>query len=117
MSGLYANLVTSGSPCTAEEHKVALENLKELREGRSTVIMTKDTPVEDILQALKVVEVVKIKLDDETTLQVLRNNKYEINGNLFGFNASSTEEGKSDKSVNFTGKQLTTRILKALLSM
>ena len=117
MSSVYGNIQMSGRACTKEEHKLALMALQEIEDNKVTVTMTKETPVGDIIQALTKVDVVKIKLDEEVTLRVLRNNRYYLNDTLFGFNATSTEEGHTDKSVNFTGKQLLKNTLTNLLSL
>ena len=60
--------------------------------------------------------------DEETVLSLHHNNRYMINDELYGFNATDTEAGfTEDKgkkvSVNFTGEQLYRKYIEFLLSI
>ena len=108
---------------TGNEFEKELEKLNEIEKKRIVVEFDKNADIDDILNTLKVVDEIKIKLDEETVLKLHHNNKYMINDELYGFNASDTEEGftedKNGKRVsnNFTGSQLYRKYIKFLLSI
>ena len=84
--------------------------------------MDKNANVDDILATLKSVDEIKIQLDEETVLRLHHNNRYMINDELYGFNATDTEAGfTEDKgkkvSVNFTGEQLYRKYIQFLLNL
>ena len=106
----------------SNEFEKELEKLNEIEKNRITVEFDKNADVDDILATLKVVDEVKIQLDEETVLRLHHNNRYMINDELYGFNASDTEEGfTEDKgkkvSVNFTGEQLYRKYIQFLLNL
>ena len=107
---------------TGNEFEKELEKLNEIEKNRITVEFDKNANVDDILATLKVVDEIKIILDEETVLRLHHNNRYMINDELYGFNASDTEKGfTEDKgkkvSVNFTGDQLYRKQIEFLLSL
>ena len=111
-----------GKVLTGNEFEKELEKLNEIEKNRIVVEFDKNADVDDILETLKVVDEIKIILDDETVLRLHHNNRYMINNELYGFNASDTEKGfTEDKgkkvSVNFTGEQLYRKYIEFLLSI
>ena len=111
-----------GKVLTGKEFEKELEKLNEIEKNRITVEFDKNANVDDILATLKVVDEIKIILDEETVLRLHHNNRYMINDELYGFNATDTEAGfTEDKgkkvSVNFTGDQLYRKQIEFLLSL
>ena len=111
-----------GKVLTGNEFEKELEKLNEIEKNRIVVEFDKTADVDDILNTLKVVDEVKIQLDRETVLKLHHNNRYMINDELYGFNATDTEAGfTEDKgkkvSVNFTGEQLYRKYIEFLLSI
>ena len=107
---------------TGNEFEKELEKLNEIEKNRIVVEFDKNADIDDILNTLKVVDEVKIQLDEETVLRLHHNNRYLINNELYGFNASDEEKGfTEDKgkkvSVNFTGEQLYRKYIKFLLNL
>ena len=107
---------------TGNEFEKELEKLNEIEKNRITVEFDKNENVDDILETLKSVDEIKIQLDEETVLRLHHNNRYLINDELYGFNASDTEKGfTEDKgkkvSVNFTGDQLYRKQIEFLLNL
>ena len=107
---------------TGEEFKKELQKLNEIEKNRITVEFDKNADVDDILATLKSVDEIKINLDDETVLRLHHNNRYLINDELYGFNASDTEEGFTEEkgkrvSNNFTGKELYRKYISFLLNI
>ena len=107
---------------TGNEFEKELEKLKEIEKNRITVEFDKNANVDDILATLKSVDEIKIQLDKETVLRLHHNNRYMINDELYGFNATDTEKGfmenKEKKvSVNFTGEQLYRKYIQFLLNL
>ena len=99
-----------------------LEKLNEIEKNRIVVEFDKNANIDDILETLKSVDEVKIQLDDETVLRLHHNNRYYINDELYGFNATDTEKGfTEDKgkrvSNNFTGDELYRKYISFLLSI
>ena len=97
---------------TDNELEKELEKLNEIEKNRIVVEFDKTADIDDILNTLKVVDEVKIQLDEETVLRLHRNNRYMINDELYGFNATDTEKGFTEDyngkrvSNNFTGDEL-----------
>ena len=107
---------------TGNEFEKELEKLNEIEKNRITVEFDKNADVDDILETLKSVDEIKIQLDEETVLRLHHNNRYMINDELYGFNATDTEKGfTEDKgkkvSVNFTGEQLYRKYIQFLLNL
>ena len=107
---------------TGNEFEKELEKLNEIEKNRITVEFDKNADVDDILETLKSVDEIKIQLDEETVLRLHHNNRYLINDELYGFNATDTEKGfTEDKgkkvSVNFTGEQLYRKYIQFLLNL
>ena len=107
---------------TDKELERELEKLNEIEKNRITVEFDRTADIDDILNTLKVVDEVKIQLDEETVLRLHHNNRYMINDELYGFNASSTEKGFTEEkgkrvSNNFTGSQLYRKYIKFLLNI
>ena len=106
----------------SDEFEKELNKLNEIEKNRIVVEFDKTADIDDILNTLKVVDEVKINLDEETVLRLHHNNRYMINDELYGFNATDTEAGfTEDKgkkvSVNFTGDQLYRKQIEFLLSL
>ena len=107
---------------TGNEFEKELEKLNEIEKNRIVVEFDKNENVDDILETLKSVDEIKIQLDEETVLRLHHNNRYLINDELYGFNATDTEKGfTEDKgkkvSVNFTGEQLYRKYIQFLLNL
>ena len=107
---------------TGNEFEKELEKLNEIEKNRIVVEFDKNADVDDILETLKSVDEIKIQLDEETVLRLHHNNRYLINDELYGFNATDTEKGfTEDKgkkvSVNFTGEQLYRKYIQFLLNL
>ena len=107
---------------TGNEFEKELEKLNEIEKNRITVEFDKNANVDDILATLKSVDEIKIQLDKETLLRLHHNNRYMINDELYGFNASDTEAGFTEEkgkrvSNNFTGEQLYRKYIKFLLNI
>ena len=107
---------------TGKELEKELEKLNEIEQNRIVVEFDKTADINDILKTLKVVDEIKINLDEETLLRLHHNNRYMINDELYGFNASDTEEGFTEEkgkrvSNNFTGSQLYRKYIKFLLNI
>ena len=107
---------------TGNEFEKELEKLNEIEKNRITVEFDKIADIDNILETLKVVDEIKINLDEETVLRLHHNNRYMINDELYGFNASDTEEGFTEEkgrrvSNNFTGSQLYRKYIKFLLNI
>ena len=107
---------------TGNEFENELEKLNEIEKNRITVEFDKNANVDDILATLKSVDEIKINLDEETVIKLHHNNRYMINDELYGFNASDTEEGFTEEkgrrvSNNFTGSQLYRKYIKFLLNI
>ena len=111
-----------GKVLTCEDFQKELEKLNEIEKNRIIVEFDKSENIDDILATLKSVDEIKINLDDKTVLRLHHNNRYYINDELYGFNASDIEEGfTEDKgkrvSNNFTGSQLYKKYIKFLLNI
>ena len=111
-----------GKVLTGEEFKKELQKLNEIEKNRITVEFDKNANVDDILATLKSVDEIKINLDEETVIKLHHNNRYLINDELYGFNASDTEEGFMEEkgkrvSNNFTGKELYRKYISFLLNI
>ena len=111
-----------GKVLTGKEFEKELEKLNEIEKNRIVVEFDKNADIDDILETLKIVDEVKIQLDEETVLRLHHNNRYMINDELYGFNATDTDKGfTGDKgkkvSVNFTGDQLYRKQIEFLLSL
>lgn len=111
-----------GKVLTGEEFKKKLQKLNDIEKNRITVEFDKNADVDDILATLKSVDEVKIQLDEETVLRLHHNNRYYINDELYGFNASDEEKGFTEEkgkrvSVNFTGEQLYRKYISFLLNI
>ena len=89
---------------TDNEFEKELEKLNEIEKNRIVVEFDKNENVDDILETLKSVDEIKIQLDEETVLRLHHNNRYMINDELYGFNATDTEAGftedKGEKSFS-----------------
>ena len=111
-----------GKVLTDNELEKELEKLNEIEKNRIVVEFDKNADVDDILATLKSVDEIKIQLDEETVLRLHHNNRYMINDELYGFNASDTEAGfTEDKgkrvSNNFTGNELYRKYIQFLLNL
>ena len=111
-----------GKVLNSDEFEKELNKLNEIEKNRITVEFDKNENVDDILETLKSVDEIKIQLDEETVLRLHHNNRYLINDELYGFNATDTEKGfTEDKgkkvSVNFTGEQLYRKYIQFLLNL
>ena len=111
-----------GKVLTGEEFKKELQKLNEIEKNRIVVEFDKNADIDDILATLKSVDEIKIQLDDKTVLRLHHNNRYMINDELYGFNASDTEEGFTEEkgkrvSNNFTGKELYRKYISFLLNI
>ena len=111
-----------GKVLTGKEFEKELDKLNEIEKNRITVEFDRTADIDDILNTLKVVDEVKIQLDDKTVLRLHHNNRYMINDELYGFNASSTEKGFTEEkgkrvSNNFTGSQIYRKYIKFLLNI
>lgn len=111
-----------GKVLTGDDFQKELEKLNDIESSRIVVEFDKTADVDDILVTLKSVDEIKINLDDKTVLRLHHNNRYYINDELYGFNASDIEEGfTEDKgkrvSNNFTGSQLYKKYIKFLLNI
>ena len=111
-----------GKVLTGEDFKRELEKLNEIEKNRIVVEFDKNADIDDILNTLKVVDEIKIILDEETVLRLHHNNRYYINDELYGFNATDIEKGYTEDkgkkvSVNFTGEQLYRKYIKFLLNL
>ena len=107
---------------TGNEFEKELEKLNKIEKNRITVEFDKNANVDDILATLKSVDEIKIQLDEETVLRLHHNNRYMINDELYGFNASDTEEGFTEEkgkrvSNNFTGRELYRKYIQFLLNI
>lgn len=107
---------------TGDDFKKELEKLNDIESSRIVVEFDKTADVDDILATLKSVDEIKIQLDEETVLRLHHNNRYLINDELYGFNASDTEAGFTEEkgkrvSNNFTGYQLYRKYIKFLLNI
>ena len=111
-----------GKVLTGEEFKKELQKLNDIEKNRIVVDFDKNADIDDILATLKSVDEIKIQLDEETVLRLHHNNRYMINDELYGFNATDTEAGFTEEkgkkvSVNFTGEQLYKKYIEFLLSI
>ena len=111
-----------GKVLNSDEFEKELNKLNEIEKNRIVVEFDKNENVDDILETLKSVDEIKIQLDEETVLRLHHNNRYLINDELYGFNATDTEKGfTEDKgkkvSVNFTGEQLYRKYIQFLLNL
>ena len=106
----------------SDEFEKELNKLNEIEKNRIVVEFDKNADIDDILETLKIVDEVKIQLDEETVLRLHHNNRYMINDELYGFNATDTDKGfTEDKgkrvSNNFTGNELYRKYISFLLSI
>ena len=111
-----------GKVLTGKEFEKELDKLNEIEKNRITVEFDRTADIDDILNTLKVVDEVKIQLDKETVLRLHHNNRYYINDELYGFNATDIEKGYTEDkgkkvSVNFTGEQLYRKYIQFLLNL
>ena len=111
-----------GKVLTGEEFKKELQKLNEIEKNRIVVEFDKNADIDDILNTLKVVDEVKIQLDEETVLRLHHKNRYYIDDELYGFNATDIEKGYTEDkgkkvSVNFTGEQLYRKYIQFLLNL
>ena len=107
---------------TDNELEKELNKLNEIEKNRIVVEFDKNADINDILETLKIVDEVKIQLDEETVLRLHHNNRYMINDELYGFNTSDIEAGFTEEkgkrvSNNFTGSQLYKKYIKFLLNI
>ena len=107
---------------TGNEFEKELEKLNEIEKNRIVVEFDKNANIDDFLETLKSVDEIKIILDDETVLRLHHNNRYMINDELYGFNASDIEAGFTEEkgkrvSNNFTGKELYRKYIQFLLNI
>ena len=107
---------------TGNEFEKELEKLNEIEKNRITVEFDKNADVDDILETLKSVDEIKINLDEETVLRLHHNNRYMINDELYGFNATDIDAGFTEEkgkrvSNNFTGSQLYRKYISFLLNI
>ena len=107
---------------TGNEFEKELEKLNEIEQNRIVVEFDKNANIDDILETLKSVDEIKVQLDDKTVLRLHHNNRYMINDELYGFNASDTKEGFTEEkgkrvSNNFTGKELYRKYIQFLLNI
>ena len=107
---------------TDNEFEKELEKLNKIEKNRIVVEFDKNANIDDILETLKSVDEIKIQLDEETVLRLHHNNRYMINDELYGFNATDTDKGfTEDKgkrvSNNFTGNELYRKYISFLLSI
>lgn len=106
----------------SDEFEKELNKLNEIEKNRIVVEFDKNVNIDDILETLKSVDEIKINLDDKTVLRLHHNNRYMINDELYGFNASDTEDGFTEEkgkrvSNNFTGKELYRKYIQFLLNI
>ena len=106
----------------SDEFEKELNKLNEIEKNRIVVEFDKNADIDDILNTLKIVDEVKIQLDEETVLRLHHNNRYLINDELYGFNSSDIEDGFTEEkgrrvSNNFTGSQLYRKYIKFLLNI
>ena len=106
----------------SDEFEKESNKLNEIEQNRIIVEFDKTADVDDILATLKSVDEIKIQLDEETVLRLHHNNRYMINDELYGFNATDIEKGfTEDKgkrvSNNFTGDELYRKYISFLLSI
>lgn len=111
-----------GKVLTGEDFQRELEKLNEIEKNRITVEFDKNADIDDILATLKSVDEIKVQLDDKTVLRLHHNNRYMINNELYGFNASDIEDGFTEEkgkrvSNNFTGKDLYRKYIQFLLNI
>ena len=111
-----------GKVLTGEDFQKELEKLNDIESSRIVVEFDKTADVDDILATLKSVDEIKINLDDKTVLRLHPTNRYYINDELYGFNASDIEKGYTEDkgkkvSVNFTGEQLYRKYIQFLLNL
>ena len=111
-----------GKVLTGEDFKKELQKLNEIEKNRIIVEFDRTADINDILETLKVVDEIKIILDEETVLRLHHNNRYYINDELYGFNATDIEKGYTEDkgkkvSVNFTGEQLYRKYIQFLLNL
>ena len=111
-----------GKVLTGEDFKKELQKLNEIEKNRIIVEFDRTADINDILETLKVVDEIKIQLDEETVLRLHHNNRYYINDELYGFNATDIEKGYTEDkgkkvSVNFTGEQLYRKYIQFLLNL
>ena len=111
-----------GKVFTGKAFQRELEKLNNIESSRIVVEFDKTTDVDDILATLKSVDEIKINLDNKTVLRLHHNNRYYINNELYGFNASDIEKGYTEDkgkkvSVNFTGEQLYRKYIQFLLNL
>ena len=111
-----------GKVLTGKEFEKELEKLNEIEKNRIIVEFDKNANIDDILETLKSVDEIKVQLDDKTVLRLHHNNRYMINDELYGFNATDTEKGfTEDKgkrvSNNFTGNELYRKYISFLLNL
>ena len=111
-----------GKVLTGEDFQKELEKLNDIESSRIVVEFDKTADIDDILNTLKSVDEIKVQLDDKTGLRLHHNNRYMINNELYGFNASDTEKGfTEDKgkrvSNNFTGDELYRKYIQFLLNI
>ena len=107
---------------TGEDFQKELEKLNYIESSRIVVEFDKTADIDDILNTLKLVDEIKVQLDDKTVLRLHHNNRYMINNALYGFNATDTEEGFTEEkgkrvSNNFTGKELYRKYIQFLLNI
>ena len=111
-----------GKVLTGEDFQKELEKLNDIESSRIVVEFDKNANIDDILETLKSVDEIKVQLDDKTVLRLHHNNRYMINNELYGFNASDIEEGFTEEkgrrvSNNFTGKELYKKYIQFLLNI
>lgn len=111
---------SSGKTLKEEDFLNELEKLDIINRHKAVVKLDKITPVDEIFNTLAKVDEVKIMLDNETELRIAHNNRYYINGHLFGFVANDKWGTKYDgdlaqKTVAYTGEQKFKRYISFLL--
>ena len=101
---------SSGKTLKEEDFLNELEKLDTINRHKAVVKLDKTTSIDEIFNTLAKVDEVKIMLDSETELRIAHNNRYYINGHLFGFVANDEWGTQYDgdlakKTVAYTGEQ------------
>ena len=111
---------SSGKTLKEEDFLNELEKLDTINRHKAVVKLDKTTSIDEIFNTLAKVDEVKIMLDSETELRIAHNNRYYINGHLFGFVANDEWGTQYDgdlakKTVAYTGEQTFKRCISFLL--
>ena len=111
---------SSGKTLKEEDFLNELEKLDTINRHKAVVKLDKTTSIDEIFNTLVKVDEVKIMLNNETELRIAHNNRYYINGHLFGFVANDEWGTEYDgdlarKTVAYTGEQKFKRYISFLL--